>query len=156
MQKVVGPFFIPLAWKGRKMNDRNNERTGRTDPATGRVVEEERIPLVEERIAVDRKERKGRTISVSTRPITEEVKIAEPIIREKVSVERVPVGEVVDKVPDIREDGDLTVIPVVEERVTVSVELVLTEEVHLRRTRTEEVDEQTVTRTRTEVVIDED
>lgn len=119
------------------------------------LLEEERIPLVEERLVADRIVREGRTITVTTRPVATETRIAEPILRETVSVERVPVGAVVSDLPPIREEGDLTVIPVVEERVRVIRELVLVEEVHLRRTRREELHEESVTTVRTEVDIDE-
>lgn len=118
-----------------------------------RIVEEQRIPVVEERIEIDRREKQGRTISVTTAPATEEVRISEPVIREEVSVERVPVGKVVTKVPPVREEEDLTVVPVVEERIRVVTELVLVEEIHLRRTRRHVLHEETVTRRKTDVAI---
>lgn len=116
---------------------------------------EERIPLVEERLVADRIVREGRTITVTTTPVTTQTTIAEPVLRETVSVERVPVGAVVADLPPIREDGDLIVIPVVEERIRVVRELVLVEEVHLRRTRREELHKETVTTVRTEVDVTE-
>lgn len=120
-----------------------------------RVVEEERIPLVEERLVTEKIVREGRTVTVTTRPVATETRISEPVLRETVSVERVPVGSVVEAIPQVREEGELTVIPVVEERLRVVRELVLVEEVHLRRTRREELHEETVTTVRTEVDIDE-
>lgn len=128
--------------------------TDREPPAGGRVVEEERIPLIEEQVTVGKRQA-VRTISVTTRPVSEEVAVREPVMRETVTVERVPVGAVVDRVPEVREDGELTVVPVVEERVRIVTELVLVEEIHLRRTRRQELHEETVTRTRTEVEIGE-
>ena len=122
-------------------------------PAGERLVEEERIPLVEERLVAEKVMREGRTVTVTTRPVANETKISEPVLRETVSVERVPVGSVVDAIPQVREEGELTVIPVVEERLRVVRELVLVEEVHLRRTRREELHEETVTTVRTEVDI---
>lgn len=130
------------------MNDKDeNGATSR------RVVEERRIPIVEERIEIDRREKTGRTISVTTRPAVEEVRISEPVIREEVSVERVPVGKVVAKAPPIREEDDLTIVPVVEERIRVVTELVLVEEIHLRRSRRHVLHEETVTRRITDVKI---
>ncbi len=113
------------------------------------------IPLVEETIAIERQMREGRTVTVSTRPVTEEIAISEPVSSEEVTVERVPVGLVIDRVPEVREEGDLTIVPVIEERVRVVRELVLVEEIHLRRVRTERLHEETVTTVRTEVDIDE-
>lgn len=131
----------------------NTDREPRIGEAGKAAAEEERIPLIEEQVVFGKRQAAGRTVSVTTRPVTEEVTVREPVMREQVTVERVPVGAVVDRVPDIREDGELTVIPVVEERVRVVTELVLVEEIHLRRTRRQELHEQTVTRTRTEVEI---
>ena len=129
------------------MADTNNKDTDREEGAE--IV----VPVVEEQVAVDKRVRQARTVTVTTRPVTEQQTISEPVMREKVTVERVPVGEVIDAVPEIREDGDLTVIPVVEERITVTRELVLKEEVHLRRTREETIEEQVVELRRTEVEI---
>lgn len=120
------------------------------------VVEEERIPIVEERVVFDRQIREGRTVRVSTRPVQETFAISEPVSRERVTVERVPVGRVVDEIPPTREEGDETIIPVVEERVRVVVDLVLVEEIHLRRQRTTETAETEVNLRRTEVEIEED
>ena len=125
-----------------------------TAATKGKLVREETIPLVEERVRFDRREVKGRTVSVTTRPVTETVSIAEPVRKEDVTIERVPVGRVVETAPPVREEGDLTVIPVLEERITVTTELVLTEEIHLRRTAREEMVEQKVELRRTEIDIE--
>ena len=55
-------------------------------------------------------------------------------ILETVEVERIPINRVVDTVPQIRTDGDVTIVPVFEERLVVEKQLVLVEEVRIRRT----------------------
>ena len=130
-------------------------RRDKADPSRRNGIEEEIIPIVEERVRLDKTVRQGRTVTVRTRPVTETVTLSEPVMRENVSVERVPVGEAVTAIPPVREEGDLTVIPVVEEQVRVVVEQVLVEEIHLRRTREETVETFEVERRRTEVEIDE-
>ncbi|KPP88365.1 DUF2382 domain-containing protein [Erythrobacter sp. HL-111] len=127
------------------MSDRTEQET----------AEEHVVPVVEERVEIGRKVVEGRTVSVTTRPVSETHEISQPVMREKVTVERVPVGEVIEERPDIREDGDLTVIPVVEERLVVTRQLVLKEEIHLRRTREETTEEHSVELRRTEVDISE-
>lgn len=122
--------------------------------AARETVETASIPLVEEAIAIERRVGEGRTVTVSTRPVTEEIAISEPVSREEVTIERIPVGLVVDHIPETREEGDLTIVPVIEERLRVVRELVLVEEIHLRRTRTERLHKETVTTIRTEVDID--
>ena len=58
---------------------------------------------------------------------------------------RIAVGLPVDAVPPVREEGDITVIPVVEEVLVVERRLVLKEEIHLRRVRTIKQHRETVT-----------
>ncbi len=50
-------------------------------------------------------------------------------------MEGLAIGRLVDAVPPVREEGDATLIPVVEE-VVVEGRLALKEEIHLRRVRT--------------------
>ncbi len=121
---------------------------------TGKTVEEVRIPVVEERVSVDTVIREGRTVTVTTRPVVDEHTVSETVARETVDVRRVPVDRVVEAVPDTRVDGDTTIIPVVEERLVVRKELVLTEEIHLTRTRTNETETRQVSLARTDVTID--
>lgn len=127
--------------------------TRQTDPAAKGVVEERIIPLVEERVTVGVRAIEGRTVSVTTRPVTENVEVKQPLTSETIDIERIAMDRVVDSIPEARVEGDTTIIPVVEERVTVTVELVLKEEIHLHRSRTEDVYEQTVPITTTEVDI---
>jgi stress response protein YsnF len=61
-------------------------------------------------------------------------------------VEHVPFNQVVTgEVPKVREEGDVTVIPILEERVVTRTELVLVEEVRIHRDRSEYHDPQRVT-----------
>ena len=55
-----------------------------------------------------------------------------------IEVERVPIGRVVDVMPAVKDEGDLLVVPVVEETVVVERKLVLKEELHIRRVQTTE------------------
>jgi len=55
---------------------------------------------------------------------------------EQVVVERMAVGRIVDAVPPVRQEGDVTILPVVEEELVVVRRLVLKEEVHIRRVQT--------------------
>ncbi len=63
---------------------------------------------------------------------------------EHVVVERVAVGRVVDAVPPVRQEGDVTIMPVVEEELVLVRRLVLKEEVHLRRVRSTTTHSETV------------
>ncbi|MDF2689253.1 MAG: hypothetical protein K0Q80_2218 [Microvirga sp.] len=53
--------------------------------------------------------------------------------QEDVEVTRVPVDKVVDTAPQIRTEGDVMIVPVLEEVLVVEKRLVLKEELHIRR-----------------------
>ena len=65
------------------------------------------------------------------------VNIDEPLFSDDVSVERVPVNRIVDSPPETRQEGEITIIPVIEEVITVEKRLLLREEVRIRRSRIE-------------------
>ena len=64
--------------------------------------------------------------------------VDEPVVRELVDIERVPVNRIVDATPRTREEGDYLIIPVVEEQIVIEKRLVLKEEIRVRKTRTPE------------------
>lgn len=109
------------------------------------AVEEEVIPLVEERVVVDKRRVESGRVRVSTRVETREEIVRAELARDEVIVERVPIGREVETVPDIRQEGEVTIMPVVEEVLVVEKRLVLVEEIHLRRRRTIEQFAQPVT-----------
>ena len=111
------------------------------------------LRLHAEEIAVSKRLVAGQRIRVTTKTNTRDVVVEEALNNESVVIERVPVGRYVDAVPDIRQDGDLTVMPVVDEEVVVTRRLFLREEVHVRRTRTTTMHTETVTLRAQQVVV---
>jgi hypothetical protein len=68
------------------------------------------------------------------------------LLTDAVRVEHVPINQVVTgAVPQVREEGDVTVIPILEERVVTRTELVLVEEVRIHREHSEYHNPQRVT-----------
>ncbi len=102
------------------------------------------LPLYAEQVAVSKRVRKTR-VQVARTTRTREAVVEEDLAHEQVVVERVAIGRVVDAVPDVRQEGDLTILPVMEEIVVVERRLILKEEVHIRRVRTTEHHVETVT-----------
>lgn len=116
--------------------------------------EQEAIPLVEEKLSVGIREVETGRVRIRTL-VDEHVELARAdLSREKVEVERVPVGREIDVLPSIREEGDTLIVPVVEEVLVVEKRLWLREEVRLTRTRTVEPFEAPVTLRRTEAVVE--
>ena len=94
------------------------------------------IPLHEEEVSVVKQQLLTGRVEVSTVTHQHEHLVDELLACESVEIERVPVGQTVTCVPEIREEGDTLIIPVVEEVLVVERRLLLKEEVRVRRVRT--------------------
>jgi stress response protein YsnF len=75
---------------------------------------------------------------------TREQLIDEELTHVRVEIERVPIDRTVEVAPPTRQEGDITIIPVVEEFVVVERRLILKEEVRVRRVSTKEQHQETV------------
>ena len=64
--------------------------------------------------------------------------VDELLAHTNVEVRRIPIGRLIDAMPPVKEDGDLTIVPIVEETLVVERKLMLKEEVHIRRVQTTE------------------
>ena len=93
------------------------------------------IPLLAEEVSVGKKQVATGRVKVSTVTHSREELVEQLLQSERVEVERLPVGQVVPKIPEVRTEGDVTIIPVVEETIVLQRQLVLKEEVRIRRIR---------------------
>ena len=92
------------------------------------------IPIVEEEARIAKRPVVSGRVIVKTTVDTEDRILKEMLSQETVEVERIPVNRIVDVMPQVRTEGDVTIIPVFEERLVVEKQLVLVEEVRIRRT----------------------
>ena len=102
------------------------------------------LPLYAEELRVDRRRVETARVRVSTRMVERPTQVDETLTHERVEVARVPVGRVVTEMPPVREEGGVTIIPVIEEILVIERRLVLKEEVHLKRVRVTEHHRETV------------
>jgi stress response protein YsnF len=77
-------------------------------------------------------------VRISTRTHEREALVDENLARERIEIETVPVGLRIDAVPEVRQEGDTTVVPVVEEVLVIERRLMLKEEIRIKRVRTTE------------------
>lgn len=111
------------------------------------------IPLFEEEFRVSKRVVPTSRVQVSRVTHSHEQLVNELLNHEHVEVERISVNKPVDEMPSIRDDEDTIVIPVVEEVVKVERYLLLKEEVHIRRVRTTERYQESVTLRKHEAVV---
>jgi uncharacterized protein (TIGR02271 family) len=93
-----------------------------------------RIPLMEERLEAHVRKRQEQVVRLTKRVETEPVEAEIDIHTDEVDVERVPRNEAVSGPRAPWHEGDTLIAPVYEERLVVEKRLVLTEEIHIRRT----------------------
>jgi stress response protein YsnF len=103
-----------------------------------------RMPLHEEQVELERRLRVTGRVTVKTETDVREELIDELLAREHAEIERIPVGRPIDTMPEVREDGDTIIVPIVEEVIVVERRLMLKEEVRIRRVRETERHRETV------------
>ena len=119
-----------------------NTRAAKTDSQT--EGEKMIIPVIEEEITVGKQVVEAGRVRISKRISEHEELVDVPLFREEVRVERVPVNLFVEAVPQIRQEGDTMIIPVVEEQIIVQKKLLLIEELRVRKEIIEHHQPQTV------------
>ena len=102
------------------------------------------LKLIEESVSVSRRVVQGQTLRIATTTRLHEQLVEESLARETIEIERVPVGRLVGATPEVRQEGDVTILPVIEEVLVLERRLVLKEEVRIRRVRTTEMHRETV------------
>ena len=128
--------------ESRTDDDRAPDKTGETV-----------IPLLAEEVAVAKQVVETGRVQVARVTHERERLIDELLARETVEIDRTRIGRQVDSMPPVREEGDTVVIPIVEEVLVIERRLFLKEEVRIRRVRTTERHQESVTLRHQEAVV---
>ena len=92
-------------------------------------------------------------VKVACATDTQDQVVEEDLVHDRIVVRRVVVGRMVEAMPPIRQEGDVTILPVVEGAIVVVRRLVLKEEAYRRRVPTIERHTETVKRRRQHATI---
>ena len=103
------------------------------------------IPLYRETLSLGKRQVERGRVRVDVRVEERERTFKQVLERHDVEVEHVPVNRVVESVPETRQEGDVLIIPIVEEEVVLVRRLVLREELHVRRQAKRRTEQFTVT-----------
>lgn len=118
------------------------------------AIESVEVPVIAEHVTIDVRAHDRERVRVR-RTVVEEPQLVEtPVHDERLELERVAVDRMVDEMPRPRREGDLLVVPVVEEVVVIEKRLRLREELHIRIVREPRIDRQTVTLRRHELAVE--
>jgi uncharacterized protein (TIGR02271 family) len=117
-------------------------------------AEQRVVPVVEERLNVERRAVETGRVRITKSVHEREEMVDLPLVREEVHVERVPINRYVDAPVAVRHDGDTMIVPLVEEVLVVEKRLVLREEIHITKQRSEARNPQSVTLQREEAIVE--
>jgi uncharacterized protein (TIGR02271 family) len=102
----------------------------------------ERLELAEEQVQITKREVERGRVVVRTRVETRDEVAAIELQQEEVTVERVLLGVPVEAAPAVREEDGVLIVPVLEEQLVLTTQLILKEELRItKRSRTEVVRE---------------
>jgi len=132
------------------------ETEDETKSAVERPREAATLRLLAEELSVAKETSETGRVRISTHTHEREALIDENLARERVEIETIPIDRRIDAVPEVRQEGDTTIIPVVEERLFVERQVVLKEEIRVRRVRTTERHQEKVALRYQEAVITRD
>lgn len=135
------------------MTNTSPNDSGTLDAGTAKADRGTVIPVFEEELSVAKRVVETARVQVSRVTHSHQQMVDELLRHEKVEVERVPVDRPIEAMPSIRQEGDVTIIPVVEEVLKVERRLVLKEEVHIRRIQQTERHQELVTLRRQEAFV---
>jgi len=124
-----GAMFVPLA------HDQLDRLRGDETRRDGQSIV---IPVVVEELEVHKRTVETGRVRIRKTVTEREELIDQPLLREEVQVEHIPIQRIVDGPVAIRQEGDVLVIPVVEEVLVVEKRLILREEIRVTRRRVEE------------------
>lgn len=123
-----GTAYLPLAESDLRTNGR----------------QELVVPVVQEQVTVGKRTEESGSVVVHVTPRTTTEVVDVPLAEEHAEVERVPVNRFVPGPVPVRQEGDVTIVPVYEEVLVVERRLMLKEEIHVRRRQQTRVERQEV------------
>lgn len=149
----ASPLRVPLASVDRGP-DRWTLRDRWADVEARAEAEHVRVPLVEETVHIGKREVETGRVRIHKTVQHDTQTVDLPLLYEHVEVERVPIERYVSEPPPVREEGDVLVVPCVEEVLVVEKRLLLREELRVTRSRETRHRPQEVTVRREEVEVE--
>lgn len=119
--------------------------------------QEDVIPLHEETARIGKRRIETGRVRIKTVVKHRDELVEELLHGENVEIRRVTRNQPINRPPPVRQDGDTTIIPLVEEVVTIETRLILAEEIHVtKRTTTSRLSQSVRLRSQDVVVERED
>lgn len=127
-------------------------------PHQGEAEQHQTIPLAEEQAEVSTQRVVDRRIRINRSTTTAEQLLETELWHEEVEIKHVEKNEPVEEgyFPQVRQEGDVLIVPVIEEQVEIIRRYVLKEEVHIHKLKKSEQFQQKVTLRSQEIEINKE
>ncbi len=102
------------------------------------------IPVIEENIHLGKRVVETGRVRIVKTVNEEEALVEAALLQEEVQVERVPVNQYIETPPQVRYEGEVMIIPVIQEVVVIEKRLMLVEEIRVNKHQTERKVSETV------------
>jgi uncharacterized protein (TIGR02271 family) len=116
-------------------------------------IDNPKFTLLAEELSIEKEAVETGRVRVNKQTRTREVFVDEDLLREHAEIERTPIGKQVFEAPPVRQDGETTIIPIVEEVLYTERRLILKEEIKITRRRSTEKFQDRVTLRYQEAVV---
>jgi uncharacterized protein (TIGR02271 family) len=147
VQNEQGGYSYPASFAALTTNQQADSTNADSINAYSTKVEKVIVPILAEELKIARQKvvtggvRVHKTVQERTETVDQ------PIFQENIEVQRVPINQFVQEPPQVRYEGDVMVIPLLEETLVVEKRLVLREEVRIvKRSKTVNQPQQVVVR----------
>lgn len=111
------------------------------------------LPLAAEELHISKREVVTGGVRVTKRVRRKTETVDEPLYKEEIHIEHRPVNRVIDAPVGIRQEGETTIVPLYEESVVVTKQLILREELLIHKRRVQVHKPLKVTRRREQVIV---
>jgi uncharacterized protein (TIGR02271 family) len=117
-------------------------------------LDEKTFPVIEEEVIIEKKLTETGKVRISKKVVEENKRVEVSSFSEEVDVDHVQVNKYIDKIPEVRYEGDKMIIPVVKEVVVIEKRLLLVEELHVNKRKVETKVQQEIPIKREEVLVE--
>jgi uncharacterized protein (TIGR02271 family) len=127
--------------------------SAKSGASSAKSTDNSRLTLLAEDLTVGKEAVETGRVRVSKQTHVRHVDVDETLARENAEIETIPIGRQIFEMPPIRQEGDTTIVPIVEEVLHTERRLILKEEIRITRRKTTELFHDRVTLRYQEAVI---
>ena len=95
----------------------------------------EKMQVCQEELKIKKRRIPVKKLSIRKRTKYTDFKSEIPLVSEQLSYTEVPFNTEVEQIPEVRQEGDTTIIPVIKEIPIISKKIVLIKEIHITRSQ---------------------